>query len=344
MSAPHMHQPGPEQVSFLPIFETTFNFAQTRVLATAVRLDLFTLIKQGATTLAELSAKSQCDTRGLRILLNALVAMKYLQKSGEQYEVSPVASTFLSKDSPQYLGEFTSFDEHPTVRRNWDRLAEIVRTGHPPRAVEGDEDKGEFFAGLVHSLYVANRPAADVAASTLCEGRQNGLRVLDIGAGSGVWGLAIARIDPEARVTVADWPVVIEKATKDFVSLERAAERYEYLAGDFHDVDFGESRFDVALLGHICHSEGAEGTQKLFARIHRALKPDGQLLIAEMIPDEERSAGLMPLIFAVNMLANTEEGDTFTLSEYRQWLQAAGFGEFRTIEAPAPSPLILAKK
>jgi hypothetical protein len=68
------------------------------------------------------------------------------------------------------------------------------------------------------------------------------------------------------------------------------------------------------------------------------------LLIAEIIPDEERRDLLFPLLFAVNMLALTPESDTFTMSEYRLWLQAAGFGEVLTIEAPAPSPLILARK
>ena len=108
--------------------------------------------------------------------------------------------------------------------------------------------------------------------------------------------------------------------------------------------DFGEAKFDLGILGHICHSEGATRTQELFARVHRALKPGGVILIAEMVPDDERQTASFPLLFAVNMLVNTEEGDTFTFAEYRQWLEAAGFHHVRALQAPAPSPLIVAEK
>ena len=117
-----------------------------------------------------------------------------------------------------------------------------------------------------------------------------------------------------------------------------------HLEGNFRRCDFGEAKFDVGILGHICHSEGAARTQQLFARVHRALKPGGLILIAEMIPDNERESALFPLLFAVNMLVNTEEGNTFTFAEYRQWLEAAGFHHVRRLEAPSPSPLIVANK
>lgn len=345
MSTAQIQPASPGQVSPMPVFETTFSFIQTRVLATAVDLDMFTPIKHGAKTVETLSANTGYPARGLRILLNALVAMKYLEKDEDQYALTPSAATFLTKDSPQYLGEYvTVIYDHPRMRRNWDSVSEVVRTGHLPHGAESAADEAEFFAQLVNPLYIAGRPASDVAAQALCGGRPQGLRVLDIGAGSGVWSLAIARHDPQARVTVVDWPEVIEKSTKRFAEREDVGDRYEYLPGDFRQVDFGESQYDVALLGHICHGEGARGTQALFARIHRALKAAGQLLIAEIIPDDERKSALLPLIFAVLMLANTEEGDTFTLHEYREWLEAAGFQNIHTIEAPAPSPLIAANK
>jgi 2-polyprenyl-3-methyl-5-hydroxy-6-metoxy-1,4-benzoquinol methylase len=345
MSTAQTQPASPGQVSPMPVFETAFSFIQTRVLATAIDLDLFTPIKHGARTVETLSANTGYPVRGVRILLNALVAMRYLEKDGDQYSLTPLAATFLTKDSPQYLGEYvTVIYDHPRMRRSWDSVSEVVRTGRLPHGAESAADESEFFTQLVNPLYVAGRPAADVAARTLCDGRPQGLRVLDIGAGSGVWSLAIARHDPQAHVTVVDSPEVIEKSTKRFARREAVGDRYEYLPGDFRQLDFGELQYDVALLAHICHGEGARSTKALFARIHRALKPGGQLLIAELIPDDERKTALMPLIFAVLMLANTEEGDTYTLHEYREWLQAAGFHDVHVIEAPAPSPLIVAKK
>lgn len=348
-------QPGtPGPIAPTPVFETAYSFIQTRVLATAIELDLLTPIKHGARTVEALAASTGCSPRGLRILLNALVAMGYLGKDGDQYALSPVAATFLAQDSPQYLGDYvTLIYAHPLMRRNWDSLSEVVQAGRLPNPTrtsaggltgESAADAAEFFTQLVNPLYVASRPAADAAAQVLCDGRAQGLRVLDVGAGSAVWSLAIARRDPHARVTAADLPDVIEKSTKRFAHREAVEDRYDYLPGDFRQVDFGESRYDVAVLGYVCHGEGARGTQALLARVHRALKPGGQLLIAEALPDDERKTALLPLIFAVLMLANTEEGDTFTLPEYREWLEAAGFRDIHTIEAPAPWPLIVSQR
>jgi ubiquinone/menaquinone biosynthesis C-methylase UbiE len=331
------------EVTPAPILEATFGFAATQILATAIDLDLFTHLVKGVNTVEVLARATACSPRGLRILLNALVGLQYLERDGERYALAPVAGVFLLKSSPQYLGGIILHSRQ--VRPNWDRLTEIVRNGRPGHAVEGAEDHGEFFAQFVDALYALNAGAAEVAAQRLTDGRSSGeFRVLDIGAGSGVWSLAIARRLPGARVTVADWPLVIDKVTKQFGSRLGVADRYDYLPGNFREVEFGESRFEVALLGHVCHSEGAERTCTLLRRVHRALKPGGRILIAEMVPDEARREATFPLIFAVNMLVNTEEGDTFTFGEYRKWLEESGFRDVRTLEAPSPSPLILATK
>jgi 2-polyprenyl-3-methyl-5-hydroxy-6-metoxy-1,4-benzoquinol methylase len=333
------------EVSPMPIFETAFSFIQTRVLATAIDLDLFTPIKHGAKTVQALSASTGYPARGVRILLNALVAMRYLEKDEDRYALTPMTAIFLTRDSPQYLGELVTVTyDHPRMRRAWDGVSELVRTGRLARGAESTADEAEFFSRLVDPLYISSRPASDLAAQVLCDGRPHGLRVLDVGAGSGVWSLAVARRDLQARITAVDWPEVIEKSTKRFAHRECVGDRYDYLPGDFRQVDLGESQYDVALLGYVCHGEGARCTRELFARIHRALRPGGQLLIAELIPDDQRKTAFMPLIFAVLMLAETEEGDTFTLHEYREWLEIVGFRDIRTIEAPVPSPLILAKK
>ncbi|HEX7576121.1 MAG TPA: methyltransferase [Candidatus Methanoperedens sp.] len=79
-------------------------------------------------------------------------------------------------------------------------------------------------------------------------------------------------------------------------------------------------------------------------RANRALKHGGKLLIADMIPDDKRTTAVFPLLFAVNMLVNTTDGNTFTMAEYREWLADVGFGDMNIIEVPGPSPLIVAGK
>ncbi len=335
-----MSQAAAAQPSLSPmvLMDTAWGFTRTEILKTAVELDVFTQIERGRTSPHSLAEAIGASERGLRILLNALVGLSVLKKTGEQYQLSEGARRFLCKNSPAYMGEWLLHVNE--MMPAWAHLTEVVRTGQPYRQVEGDGERGEFFARIVAGLFTMNAPGAQAAAKAMV-GRRSGLRVLDIGAGSGVWGIAFAQEDPQARVTLVDVPKVLPIA-KQFVAQHGLEDRFQYLAGNFREVDLGKEQHDVAILGHICHSEGARNTQTLFRRIRQALKPGGRLLIAEFLADEERRSALFPLIFAVNMLVNTEEGDTFTLSELRTWLTEAGFKSVETLEAPAPSPLIVA--
>ncbi len=329
------------QVTPQHIFQATFAFATTYMLATAIDLNLFTLIQRGHNSVAALARATSSSERGLRILLNALVANGFLEKQPGSYKLNELSARFLSQDGPRYVGGLVLHSR--LIRENWTQLTESVRHGTPGHAGEGDDDRGEFFAQLVPSLYNLNLDAAELAAREL--GRMGPVgRVLDIGAGSGVWGLAFLRRFPEARLTVADWPVVIEKQMKKFAQREGVSERVDYLPGNFRDAEFGEARFDVVTIGHICHSEGVNLTRELFRRVYRALRPGGRVVIAEFLADEGRRENALALLFAINMLVNTEEGDTFTYNELRQWLEQAEFQQVYTIEAPAPSPLIVAVK
>jgi ubiquinone/menaquinone biosynthesis C-methylase UbiE len=322
----------------MTLMDTAWGFTRTQILKTGVELDVFTHIGKGHTNPKVLAQTVGANERGLRILLNALLGLKVLEKAGEQYQLTEGARTFLSKSSPAYMGEWLLHVSQ--LMPAWAHLTEIVRSGNPHQQVEGDGDRGEFFSKLVAGLFTMNAPGAQAAAKAMV-GQRSGLRILDIGAGSGVWGITFAQQDPIARVTLVDYPKVLAIATQ-FVAERGLSNRFEYLAGNFREVDFSQNQYDVAILGHICHSEGERNTKTLFQRIRGALRPGGRLLIAEFLVDEERKMETFPLLFAVNMLVNTEDGDTFTLSELRTWLKEAGFKTVETLEAPAPSPLIVA--
>lgn len=329
----------PTRPSPMMLMETAWSFTRTQVLKTAVELDLFTQVNNGHRTSESLAKVVGATERGVRMVLNALAGLKILEKAGEQYHLTEPARLFLSKNSPGYLGHFLLHVDQ--IMPAWSHLTEVIRTGQPYARVEKGEDEAEFFTKLVGGLFAMNWPGAQAAAKALV-GERQGLRILDIGAGSGVWGIAFAHQDPQARVTIADYPPVIDVARR-FVAEHGLTDRFDYLPGNFREVDFGRGQYDLAILGHICHSEGERNTRELFRRIKRALKPDGRLLIAEFLADEERKGAVFPLLFAVNMLVSTEEGDTFTVPEMKQWLQETGFGPVDFIEGPTPSPLMVAK-
>jgi ubiquinone/menaquinone biosynthesis C-methylase UbiE len=326
----------------LPIFEDLCGYWRTQALVSAIELDLFTPMAQGKRTAEEIAAAAGASARGVPRLLDALVAMGYLSKSGNRYGLRPLAATFLLRGKERYMGgvAFTSRD----LWEAWAHLHEAVKTGRPFQAVDAVERGKEFFPRLVSGLFPGSFAAARAAVAALPSKTRKGIkRILDVGAGSGAWSLAFAQAIPEVRVTVADLPEVT-RITRQFVEKLGATGRYNYLEGDLRQLDFGRNNYDLVILGHIIHSEGEKHGRALVAKSAAALRPGGLLLIGEMIPNDARTGPLLPVLFGLNMLLNTEDGGVFTLREYRAWLKQAGFRQVGTIPAPSPSPLILATK
>jgi ubiquinone/menaquinone biosynthesis C-methylase UbiE len=327
-----------------PILNAAYAFAVTRALSTAIELDIFTKIATGLVTLDALNRDTGCSRSGLSILLHALTALEFLAEDGGSYSLPPVSGAYLTKTSPHYIGGYVSVTT-AHAWPVWAQLSTVVRTGKPYREIQGEQPDGEFFCELVPALHVLTSAAARAAAAALGNGNPGRpSEVLDVAAGSAVWSLAIARQNREARVTVIDLPDVLERVTEKYVEREGNSARFTFRPGNLRTMDLGEGLFDLVILGHICHGEGAERSRSLIRRAYRALRPGGQILIAELLPDDDRHGPLLPLLFGLHMLVLTDGGGTFTLAEFRSWLSEAGFDEVRTLAVPAPSPLILATK
>jgi 3-hydroxy-5-methyl-1-naphthoate 3-O-methyltransferase len=168
--------------------------------------------------------------------------------------------------------------------------------------------------------------------------------VLDIAAGAAAWSIPFAAANKATRVTVVDLPEVTQVA-RQYAERFEVSERYDYLEGDLHEIDFGTAQYDLVILGHIVHVEGREGGPALIQLCADALREKGMLLIAELIPNDDRTGPPLAMLFGLNMMLHTPGGDVFTMKEYRGWLNDAGFKKVKAIRSPAaPSPLILAIK
>lgn len=319
--------------------ELAWGYAAPVVVATAVRLDVFGLLSREGAALEELVKRTGLSRRGLRILLQALVGLGLLQRRGERFELTPESAAYLVPGRAGYRGGFFLHHVEQLLPR-WLQLPEVVRTGRP---VPSDRSDAERFAAFVESLFASNYPAAKALQAHLgLAERSATFRVLDVGAGSGVWGIALAEGAPQVRVTAVDWPEVLAIARR-LAAEHGVAERFRWVEGSFFEAPLGADH-DMVVLGHVLHGEGIAAVRALLERCFEALRPGGLIAIQEFLPDDDRSGPLFPLLFAVNMLVNTEAGDTYTLAELRGWLRESGFDTVETLTVPAPSPLILARK
>jgi O-methyltransferase/methyltransferase family protein len=327
--------PSPERLT-----QFAFGFAPPLLLQTAVELQIFDLIDASPMSLAELSSKTGASIRGLRALLNALVGFEFLRKDDAgRYALTPESEAFLVRDKPAFRGDFFTFV--PRMIQHWLNLKEVVKSGKPVVTINSEQEGAEFFREFVKSLFNINFAPATTLAAEL-KGKREVSSILDLATGSGVWGIVLAEQFPQARVTAVDFPAVLE-ITKETAEKHGVADRFRFAGGDLLAADLG-AKHDVAVLGHILHSEGEERSRRLLSKVFASLVAGGTIAIAEWLVNETRTAPPHSLMFAVNMLLHSSDGDTFSFEEISSWLSQAGFHGARLLDAPGVSPLILATK
>ena len=317
-------------------------YAPPLIIGAAVSNKVFDTLVTGPKTVEEVSKATGSSVRGLRSIMNALVGLELLTKNGDKYSLTPESEAFLVSNKPGTLAGFFPMSMKRLIPL-WLKLDETVRTGQPSEARNEEHPGTEFFTELVENIIPMSYASAQALADHLqvAQSKQP-TRVLDIAAGSGIWGIVLAQKSPQVEVTAVDWAGMIP-TTKRITQKFDVADRFKYIEGDIGEVDFGNG-YDIATLGHILHSEGEERSLRLIKKTFGALKPGGTIAIADWLVNDERTEPLPSLIFAVTMLVNTEKGDTFSFNEIKNWLEEAGFKNVRTLEAPGPSPLVLATK
>jgi len=270
--------------------------------------------------------------RGLRILCDTLTVWGFLNKQGSAYSLTPDSAMFLDRRSPAYLGGAVGFLQHEFHHRNMHALADTIRRGEPADLEDSLTVENEVWVEFAHSMTGMMAPLSEFLASVAVAGAGEQLRVLDIAAGHGLFGIGVAKQHPAAHVTAVDWPKVLEVAEGN---AERAGvrDRYELRPGSAFDVDLGEG-YDVALVTNFYHHFDMPTCVKLAKRFHAALKPGGRMLTLEFIPNPDRVTPPETATFPLIMLANTPSGDAYVFDEYDAMFREAGFASNELIEPP----------
>lgn len=334
----------PAQPTPARLMAFSFGFAPPAIIEAGIRLHIFDLLDDGAKTADDIAAAIGAQSRALRRVLDALVGLDLLTKGpNERYALTAESAEFLVSGRPTFHGAFFLLIGEPMFSE-WSKLCAIVRNGRPAHRINKEESGTRFFQQFVEHIFPIHFAAARRLAEILnISGITAPFSVLDLAAGSGVWSVAMAQASPHVTVTAVDWPGIIP-ITQKVTAREGVASRYRYVAGDLHAADFGSSHA-IATLGHILHSEGEARSRRLLEKAFDALAPGGTIAVAEILVDVDRKGPLPALLFAVNMLVNSDCGDTFSLEEITDWLHAAKFDKVRTVEVPGLAPrIILATK
>lgn len=324
-----------DEAGVLPddLMQNLRGFMESRILLTSLELDIYTHINKGATS-SGLAVKIGTDPRATDVLLNALVAIGALKKSGDTFENSPLADRYLSRDADDSARD--ALMHIVSLWSRWDRLTDCVREGTSVSYKEM-KDRGEAWTNAFIALMHRNaRLRAPIVVKAV--GTEGIRRMLDIGGGSGAYSMAFAKVNDKLEADVFDLPTVIPLAEK-YINEESLSERVKAVPGDFRSDDFGTG-YDMVFLSAICHMNGPEENVELFNKSLNALEPGGKIVMQDFILNSDHTSPKQAALFAINMLVSTREGSSYTEEEYREWMIKAGFKEIKHIDLPGPTGLI----
>jgi predicted O-methyltransferase YrrM len=312
-------------------------FQESRALLTAVELDLFSAVGQGATA-AEVASRLQTDERATEMLMNALVALGMLQKKNGVFRNTRVAAQYLTERSPDSVRLAMMHTAYLWDR--WSTLTECVRTGtSQQRANTGERDRHwtEAFIAAMDRNVGERAPLLTKAVDT------SGVRrMLDVGGGSGGYSIAFAKASPELRAEVLDSPAVLP-LTEQYIEKSGLSGRVKTRPGDLQRDEFGHD-YDLVFVSAICHMLGPAENQDLFRRCFAALALGGRIVVQDFILKPDKTAPRQAALFALNWLVVTRHGNNYSEDEYSAWLGQAGFRDVRHVLLPGSTGLIIGSR
>jgi len=309
-------------------------YMPSRCLLTALELDIFTAVGDGANA-EQIGTKIHANARGAGMLLNALVALGLLSKSGDDYKNTPESARFFvqgSKDNHRNGLLHTA-----NIWHRWSTMTDAVRRG--TRIPIDRDDSPAWTRNFIAGMQRNAKDRAPLVVKAM--GTAGVRRILDLGGGSGAYSIAFAKAGPDVRCEILDIPEVLPLTT-EYVSQARVSAQINLRAGDMLLDDFG-SGYDIIMLNAICHMFSDEQNQDIFRRAHQALAPNGRLVVQDFILNPDKTGPQQAALFSLNMLVSTDAGASYSEFEYTHWMKAAGFTEVSRINLPGPSDLIVGR-
>ena len=330
MSTSAAQQPSPQL-----FFQTINAHQRTEALKAAIELEVFTAIGEGNTTAAEIAKRCQTSEKGMRVLCDYLATMEMLTKQGNQYALTLDSSVFLDKRSPGYLGGAVEFLCSPMLLEGFKHMTEAVRKGGTAVGEEGTTGpENPIWVKFARGMAGMMSMPAQLMAKLVDPNADQKLKILDIAAGHGLFGIAFAAQNKQAEITAVDWRAVLEVA-KENAEKAGVADRYSTIEGSAFDVEFGTG-YDLVLLTNFLHHWDPPTNEKLMRKVRAALADGGRAVTLEFVPNDDRVTPPEVAGFSMVMLVGTPSGDAYTFAELERMFANAGFSR-STIHALPPT-------
>ena len=315
--------------------DAVLGFQKTAALKAALALDLFTAVAADGGDLDRIAARTGASARGLRMLCDYLTVQGFLAKEQGRYRPTPATEVFLTKTSPAWMGSVVDFLASPEMIALWlDDPVSYVRNGGAV-GLGSIAPEHPMWVKFARAMTPFIGPVAQAVAAEVLRWPTPPDRVLDVAAGHGLFGIAIAKAIPGAEITAIDWPAVLQVAREN-AAAAGVAERYRTVPGSAFEVDWGGG-YDLVLLTNFLHHFDRNACVGLLERARKSLGGGGRVLAAEFVPNEDRVSPPFPAMFAFMMLGSTPSGDAYTAREFEDMGRAAGFERVRVDPLP-PSP------
>ena len=320
------------------VWDTMTAHHRSAALKAGIELGLFNALGDGPQTAAALAQRAGVPERGMRILCDFLTIHGLVAKSDNLYQHTPTSAVFLDEKSPASMAPTLPFMMNSKIMAASTVLTETIRLGHTAldEPLAGEEVvEWVTFARSMHPMMSA--AAEFIADKVMAAGTP--VKVLDVAASHGLFGIAIAKRVPSCEIVALDFSSILE------VTLEnaRAADvTLTPLPGSAFTADLGTG-YDAILVTNLFHHFSIEDNTSLMKRFRAALRPGGQMITLEMIPNADRISPPAAASFSMMMLCNTPLGDAFTMDEYNHMLDASGFGPREVMDVPmSPQQLLVA--
>ena len=312
-------------------------FKESRILLTAVELDIFTIFDTRMLTLEEITDKTTTDKRATERLLASLVGMGLLRKLKEKYYNTDTSKRYLNKNSSEYLG---MIDHSVNLWDSWSTLTQAVKKGTSVVKENINNRSEEWRNNFIRAMH--NRGVHQAELLSYMIDFTNVNLMLDVGGGSGAFSFAFLNKKENMKAVIFDLPNILP-ITKEYIEKSGYSDRIEIMEGNYHINEFPKN-LDLILLSAVIHINSFEENAELIKKCHSSLNTGGQIIILDYVMSDDRLTPYGGALFAINMLVGTAKGDTYTKAEIKDWFNKTGINEVEFKSTSFGSTLVIGKK